>query len=93
MPDKETLAKAKKDARKNNKAKVKEKKKTKAESAKEKKKAKAKAAKKKKIIEVKAMTRKKIKNRAAKNIETSLQKEQTSKCKVALSNNSIAKKK
>ena len=39
------------------------------------------------------MARKKIEDRAAKNVETSLQKEQTNKRKAALSNKSVAKKK
>ncbi len=91
--DKETLVKAKKDAREKKMAKVKEKKKAEAEVTKKKKRAKAEAAKEKKRIEAKAIIRKKIEDRVAKNVETSLQKEQTSKHKAALSNDSVAKKK
>ena len=39
------------------------------------------------------MARKKIKDRAAKNVETFVQKEQTNKCKAALFSDSVAKKK
>lgn len=39
------------------------------------------------------MTWKEIEDRMAKNIQTFLQKKQTSKCKVTLSNDSVAKKK
>ena len=104
MPDKKSLAKAKKDAREKKKAKTKEKKKTeveaakakkraKAKAAKAKKRAKAKAAKEKKRVEAKTMDQKKIEDRTAKNIKTFLQKKQTNKRKTALSNDSIAKKK
>ncbi len=91
--DKETLAKAKKNAKEKKNAEVKEKKRVEAEVAKEKKRVKAKATKEKKRIEAKTMARKKIEHRAAKNVETSLQKKQTSKRKAVLSNDSIAKKK
>lgn len=47
----------------------------------------------KKRIEAKAITWKKTEDRAAKNVEIFLQKEQTSEYKVALFNNSIIKKK
>lgn len=104
MPDKESLAKAKKDAKERKKIEAKEKKKSEtkaakvkkraeAEAAKAKKRAKAEAAKEKKRDKSEAMARKKIEDRAAKNVETSLHKEQTNKRKAALSNNSIAKKK
>lgn len=93
MLDKEILTKAKKDIREEKKIKVKKKKKAEVKAVKEKKRAKAEVAKEKKIIKAKAMVQKKIEDRMAKNVETSLQKKQTNKCKATLSNNSIAKKK
>ena len=91
--DKESLAKAKKNAREKKKTKAKKKKKAETEAAKAKKRAEVEAAKEKKRVEVKAMARKKIEDRVAKNVETSRQKKQTNKRKVALSNNFIPKKK
>lgn len=54
---------------------------------------KAKAIKEKKRVKIKVMIWKKIENKVLKNIEISLQKKQTSKCKVILSIYFIAKKK
>lgn len=90
--DNKTLAKAEKDVREKKKAEVKEKKRAEVKAAKKKKKAEIEATKEKKRIETKAIARKKIENRMTKNVEISLQKEQASKRKVALSNDFVAKK-
>ncbi len=93
MPDKEILAKTKKNSREKKKVEVKEKKKAKVEVVKKKKRVKAEAAKEKMRIEAKTMVRTKIKDRAAKNIKSLLQTEQIRKRKATLFNDSIAKKK
>ena len=93
MIHKKSLAKVKKDVRERKKAEAKEKKKAEAEAAKTKKRAEAEVVKEKKRVEAEAIAWKKIKDRAVKHVETSLQKEKTNKCKVALSSDSVAKKK
>lgn len=93
MPYKESLAKIKKYTRERKKTEVKEKKKAEVEAVKIKKKAEVEVTKEKKRVKAKAMARKKIKDRAAKNIKTSLQKEQTNKHKTALFNDFLSKNK
>ncbi len=93
MLDKKTLAKAKKDIREKKKAKLKEKKRAEAKITKEKKRVKVKVVKEKKRIDVKAIAWKKIKDKAIENVEISLLKKQPSKCKAALSNDFVTKKK
>lgn len=72
IPDKKTLAKAKKNVREKMKAEAKEKKRAEAKVTKEKKRAESEAAKEKKRMEAKAIVRKKMKDRVAKNVEISL---------------------
>lgn len=74
IPDKETLAKAKKDVKEKKKVKVKKKKRAEEKTAEKNKKIKAEVVKEKKRIEVETIAWKKIEDKADKNVKTSLQK-------------------